>query len=74
LTDLYLACAKWQTTPRRKGAATSAEEIAMLFIIPTLLLVAAVAGAYRLGRQMGSNLSMQDATGHMPEGAAHEFT
>ena len=46
----------------------------MLFIIPTLLLVAAVAGAYRLGRQMGSNLSMQDATGHMPEGAAHEFT
>lgn len=45
----------------------------MLFVLPALFLVLAVAGAYRLGRQATHHLAAQAAAHRMPEGASHEF-
>ena len=45
----------------------------MLFILPSLLMVLVVSGAYHLGRNLHRNLPVQASAARMPEGAAHEF-
>lgn len=44
----------------------------MLFVIPAVIVVLAIAAAFRVGRALNDSRIMQDAAGHMPQGAAHE--
>jgi hypothetical protein len=45
----------------------------MLFVLPALILVLAIAGAYRVGRSATHSLAMKASAQRMPEGASHEF-